>query len=159
MSHLDHTSLDYYITFAIMSTSVAYLEHANITVPSIDAAIEFLLLVEPEFKVRHDETPAGSYRWAHIGTHTSYIALQEPHLDAGDNNSRRPYKDFGVNHLAFVVPDVDAASARLDAAGFSRSIPARTEPSRKRAYFYDRAGFEWELVQYLTDVMEERNAY
>lgn len=138
----------------------AYLEHANITVPSIDAAIEFLLLVDPTFFVRHDEKPEGSYRWAHVGNYTTYFALQEPHLDAGENRSRRPYKDYGVNHLALlVVPDVDACAARLDGAGFQRSIATKDHPARKRVYFYDRAGLEWELIQYLTDVMEERHAY
>lgn len=137
----------------------AYLEHANITVPSIDAAIEFLMLVEPKFIVRHDEATEGSYRWAHIGTQTTYIALQEPHLDAGENRLRRPYKDYGVNHLAFVVPDVDACATRLDAAGFQRSIGAKDHPARKRVYFYDKAGLEWELVQYLTEALEERNSY
>lgn len=136
-----------------------YLEHANVTVPSIDAAIEFLMLVDPNFVVRHDETPAGSYRWAHVGTQTHYIALQEPHLDAGENIARRPYKDFGVNHLAFVVPNLDEVTGRLDAAGFQRSIAASAHSARKRAYFYDRSGFEWELIEYLTDVLEERNAY
>ena len=30
----------------------AYLEHANITVPNIDAAIEFLKVIEPHIEVR-----------------------------------------------------------------------------------------------------------
>lgn len=137
----------------------AYLEHANVTVPSIDAAIEFLKLVDPDFIIRHDEAAEGTYRWAHVGTHQTYIALQEPHLDAGEQQSRRPYKDYGVNHLAWVVPDVDACTARLDAAGFRRSIGTKVHPFRKRVYFFDRAGFEWELVQYLTEVVEERNSY
>ena len=137
----------------------AYLEHANITVPSIDAAIEFLQAVEPNFVVRRDETPAGSYRWAHVGTQTTYIALQEPHLDAGESVPRRPYKDQGVNHLCFVVPNRDACVERLDAAGFKRSISTFDHPFRKRAYYFDRAGFEWELVEYLTDNLEERNKY
>jgi len=137
----------------------AYLEHANITVPSIDAAIEFLLLVEPTFFVRHDEAVEGTYRWAHIGNHNTYIALQEPHLDAGENQTRRPYKDHGVNHLAFVVSDIDACAARLDGAGFRRSIGTKEHPFRKRLYFFDRAGLEWELVQYLTDNMADRHSY
>jgi hypothetical protein len=41
---------------------VAYLEHANITVPDIGAAIAFLQVVEPRLAVRHDEMPEGSYR-------------------------------------------------------------------------------------------------
>ena len=80
---------------------VAYLEHANITVPDIDAAIAFLKVVEPAFTVRHDASPAGSYRWAHIGTDQSYIALQEPHVDATPQQAHRPYKDYGVNHLGW----------------------------------------------------------
>ena len=136
-----------------------YLEHANVTVPSIDAAIEFLMTVDPSFAVRHDETPEGSYRWAHVGTDTTYIALQEPHLDAGESGVRRPYKDNGINHLAFCVQDLDACIERLDAAGYRRSIPVKPHPYRKRVYFFDSAGGEWELVQYLTDDFSKRNSY
>jgi catechol 2,3-dioxygenase-like lactoylglutathione lyase family enzyme len=64
-----------------------------------------------------------------------------------------------VNHLAFVVADVDACAARLDAAGFQRSIATKEHPARKRVYFYDKGGLEWELIQYLTDVMEDRHSY
>lgn len=137
----------------------AYLEHANVTVPSIDDAIEFLQTIDPSFVVRHDETPPGSYRWAHVGTQKSYIALQEPHPDAGESNSRRPYKDNGCNHLAFVVQDLDACIQRLEAKGYKKSIPAKPHVYRKRAYFFDKSGFEWEMVQYLTDKDEERNSY
>lgn len=138
-----------------------YLEHANVTVPSVDAAIDFLQTVDPSFVVRHDETPEGKHRWCHIGTDTSYIALQEPHMDAGPNSvsNRRPYKDQGVNHLAFVVPDVEGSCARLDAKGYRKSIPGENSKARIRAYYYDSADFEWEIVQYLTDVMAERNCY
>ena len=136
-----------------------YLEHANVTVPSIDAAIEFLLTIDPKFTVRRDETPPGSYRWAHVGTQKSYIALQEPQLDAGENQSRRPYKDHGCNHLAFVVADLDSCVTRLDAKEFKKSIPAKPHPYRKRAYYFDKSGFEWEMIQYLTENHEERNSY
>ncbi len=71
---------------------VAYLEHANLTVPDIDAAIAFLKVVEPGFVVRHDASPPGSYRWAHIGTDVYYIALQEPHLDSDPQHASRPYE-------------------------------------------------------------------
>lgn len=39
-----------------------YLEHANVTVPSIDDAILFLQTLDPNLVVRHDETPPGK-RW------------------------------------------------------------------------------------------------
>jgi catechol 2,3-dioxygenase-like lactoylglutathione lyase family enzyme len=151
--HSTHSNC--YLTYKMET----YLEHANITVPSIDAAIDFLQTVDPSFVVRHDETPEGSYRWAHVGTQKSYLALQEPHLDAGENNPRRPYKDHGCNHLAFVVADLDACVARLDAKQYKKSIPAKPHAYRKRAYYFDASGFEWELIQYLTDNVEERNSY
>jgi hypothetical protein len=31
-------------------------------------------------------------------------------------------------------------------------------PHRARAYFYDASGFEWELVQYLSDDPAERHS-
>ena len=36
-----------------------YLEHANITVPDIDAATEFLRVIDPDLTIRHDEKPPG----------------------------------------------------------------------------------------------------
>ncbi|MFC2037424.1 VOC family protein [Chloroflexota bacterium] len=138
---------------------VAYLEHANITVPDIDAAIAFLQVIEPRLTVRHDETPEGSYRWAHVGAHDCYVALQEPHPGSEPRRSRRPYKDFGVNHLAWVVDDFDGVIGRLEASGYREGIPGESNRTRRRAYYYDSAGFEWEIVAYLTESLEERYSY
>jgi len=137
----------------------AYLEHANITVPDIDATIAFLTTVEPSFRVRHDETPEGSYRWVHIGSDQSYIALQEPHLGSSPRSAGHPYKDYGVNHLAWVVDNLAAVTERLEEKGYRKGIPVEAHPHRKRVYYYDAAGFEWELIEYLTGTSEERNAY
>jgi catechol 2,3-dioxygenase-like lactoylglutathione lyase family enzyme len=138
---------------------VAYLEHVNITVPDIDAAIAFLRVIEPRLAVRHDETPEGSHRWAHIGVRDCYIALQEPHPGSDPKDNRRPYKDFGVNHVGWVVDDLDAVDDRLEANGYRKGIPGESSPYRRRAYYHDAAGFEWEIVSYLTDVPEERFSY
>lgn len=138
---------------------VALLEHANITVSDIDAAIAFLQVVEPRFVVRHDETPEGSYRWVHIGAENCYIALQEPHLGSDPQSNRRPYKDYGVNHLGWVVDDFDAVIGRLKAHGYQEGIPGEDSRYRRRAYYYDSAGFEWEIVAYRTEKLEERYSY
>ena len=138
---------------------MTYLEHANITVPDIDAAIAFLKVVDPEIEVRHDENPPGSYRWVHIGIGSSYIALQEPHLDSNPTDNRRPYKDFGVNHIGWVVEDLDAVAQRLEAHGFRNGVSGEDNPYRRRKYYHDSAGFEWEFVEYLTAVHEERFSY
>jgi catechol 2,3-dioxygenase-like lactoylglutathione lyase family enzyme len=136
-----------------------YLEHANITVPDIPAAIAFLRLIDPDFVVRHDETPEGSSRWTHVGTDDFYVALQEPYIGATPEIAREAYVNFGVNHLAWVVDDFDAVIARLEAAGCRQGIDVARHPHRKRAYYFDSAGQEWEIVQYLSADPARRNDY
>jgi catechol 2,3-dioxygenase-like lactoylglutathione lyase family enzyme len=138
---------------------VAYLEHVNMTVPDIDAATAFLRVVEPALTVRHDATPEGSYRWAHVGAGNCYIALQEPHLDSEPADCHRPYKDYGVNHIGWVVDDIDATIDRLKAAGYEEGLPGESSRFRRRAYFYDSAGFEWEIVAYNSEDLSERYSY
>ena len=137
------------------------IEHANITVPDIDAAIRFLKIVAPDFLVRRDEKKSGSnpYRWAHIGNDEFYIALQEPHLMESPTSGSTPYENLGVNHLALIVHDVDEIEKRLIREGYQKSIDAPLEKFRKRIYYYDNEGFEWELIEYLSDKPEERYLY
>ena len=135
-----------------------YLEHANITVPDINAAIAFLKVIDPSFEVRRDEIGATGYRWAHIGSGTTYIALQAPHVGADPQLPLQTYKNFGINHLAWVVDDFDAVVQRLEESGYSKGIPVEPEKYRKRAYYYDFAGFEWEIVEYLSALPDERNS-
>ena len=108
-----------------------YLEHANITVPDIDAAIEFLRVIDPSVRVRHDEKPAGSYRWAHVAIGVNYIALQEPHVGSHPSDNHRPYKDHGVNHLGWVVEDLDKVVARLEEKGYRKGIPGEDHVHRR----------------------------
>ncbi|WP_112324041.1 VOC family protein [Oceanibium sediminis] len=136
----------------------ARIEHANLTVPDLDAAITFLQTLEPDFEVLHDSGPGEEYRWVHVGTPAGYIALEEPH-EPGKPGTRARYADYGVNHVGFVVDDVDAVAERLLAAGYEEGFRAERHPSRIRRYFLDSNGFEWELVQYLVTAPEERFRY
>ena len=138
---------------------VARLEHANLTVPDIDAAIDFLIAVEPGFRVLHDSGSGDNYRWVHVGTTESYLALEEPHEPVADARMARRYTDYGINHIGLVVDDVAACAARLEAMGYREGHRAEVHPARIRRYFHDAAGFEWELVQYLADRPEDRFAY
>ncbi len=135
------------------------IEHLNITVPDIDAAISFLKIVAPDFKVRKDEQPADSYRWVHFGNEDYYFALQEPHLGAKPSSQIQTYINYGVNHIALVVPSVQIIEDRLDAAGYKRSIETPQEKHRKRVYFFDHAGFEWEFVEYFSEKPNEKYLY
>jgi len=138
---------------------LARLEHANLTVPDIDAAIDFLVTLEPRFRVRHDSGTSGEYRWAHIGTDESYIALEEPHRPNPEAQLSTRYSDFGINHLGWVVESIDDVCARLEAKGFREGFQSEDHIFRKRRYYLDSAGFEWELVEYFTENTEEQTSY
>lgn len=135
------------------------IEHVNITVPNIDDAIAFLKVIAPDFHVRKDSKLAGTYRWAHIGNEKYYFALQEPHLDSVPRPRLQPYKNYGMNHVALVVSNVEEVEQRLIANGYKKGIDTPVEKYRKRIYYYDKAGFEWEMVEYLSDEASERFLY
>ena len=127
------------------------IEHVNITVPDIDAAISFLKIVAPDFDVRKDNKSSDSYRWAHIGNERYYFALQEAHLDTVPKKQLQSYKNYGINHVALIVSNIQEIEDKLVDGGYQRGIETPIEKYRKRAYFYDNAGFEWELVEYLSE--------
>lgn len=133
----------------------AYVEHANITVSNIDDAVQFIQTAIPEFKERHRGQT--NYRWCHIGTDDSYIALQE--VVARKQTDRSPYLDVGINHIGIVVDDVDRVQKRLLAAGYEQNDIGEDNPFRKRVYFYDASGVEWEFIEYLTQNAENKNRY
>ena len=131
---------------------VNQLEHANIRVRNIDEAVKFLTTALPNFAVRGG-VMAGEDRWLHIGTDDTYLALNE---DPSDPVRHGP----GLNHIGFVVDDAEAVRARLVQAGYQEGfVVDRQHPSRKRIYYLDGSGMEWEFVQYYSDDPAERNDY
>jgi len=133
------------------------MEHANLHVRHFDEAVRFLKTAFPDFRVR-DESVRDGLRSMHIGTDETYIALSETMVDR--NPDLKPYDGRpGVNHLGYEVDDVDGLQVRLSAAGFRDSTYPNNHPHRKRVYFYDADGNDWEFVQYFTDNPAERNDY
>jgi catechol 2,3-dioxygenase-like lactoylglutathione lyase family enzyme len=136
--------------------SKAFLEHANITVRNIEKAVEFIQTAMPEFVIRGGGG-TGRDRWLHIGTDDTYIALEQgPDVET---NNFPDYVKNDINHLGFVVNDINAVAERLIAAGYPRNYPRTEEKFRLREYFCDTDGNEYEFVQYLSDKISERNAY
>ena len=134
------------------------LEHANLLVADIDGMIRFLQTAFPEFRIRHQETDSAGRRWVHVGTDESYIALNQ----ATEAPSERwiPYSGKpGLNHLGFEVDDVDALRLRMLEAGYRDSTYPNDHPHRRRVYFYDPEGNDWEFVQYFSTAMSDRNDY
>ena len=136
----------------------ARLEHANLVVRDIDDTMGFLSAAFPHFRVRFDGKDATGRRWAHFGTDDTYIALSQATVEPVQRWT--PYAGVpGVNHLAYEVDDVGALRARLAAAGYEDSTIPNSHPYRKRVYFYDRDGNDWEFVEYLSDDPAKRNDY
>ena len=133
------------------------LEHANVCVRDIEGMIRFLQTAFPEFHVRGEGISNGT-RWVHMGTHDTYIALCQASTEPA--TPWMPYRGLpGVNHLAYEVDDVEALHGRLKAAGYRDSTPPNAHPHRKRLYYYDPEGNDWEFVQYLSRDPAERNDY
>jgi len=94
----------------------------------------------------------------HIGTDETYIALNEAQSDPSEKWV--PYGGKpGLNHLGYEVADVDALRSRLNHAGYRDSTVPNDHPHRKRVYFHDDEGNDWEFVQYLSDVPMLRHDY
>lgn len=138
------------------------LEHANLTVASAEKTIHFLGTAFPEWKVRgsgkRQQKPSQG-NWVHFGNNDFYMALQENDLHLAHNDEF--YVNDGINHLGFVIEDMAELLIRMQAAGYKPTDVSDLDghPFRKRAYFFDGNGFEWEFVQYLSEAQEQRNDY
>jgi catechol 2,3-dioxygenase-like lactoylglutathione lyase family enzyme len=133
------------------------LEHANLYVRDVDATTEFLRCAFPDFEVRGEGVHQGR-RWVHVGNDDTYIALNQ----ATEKPAERwePYVGKpGVNHLGYEVDDAEALRERMRAAGYHNSTVPNDHPYRKRVYFYDPDGNDWEFVQYLSNDPAKRNDY
>jgi len=133
----------------------ARLEHANINVRNIDEAIRFITTAFPEYRVRGRGAVEGR-PWVHVGTDSSYVALNEYPSDA---QSAGEFGAEPLNHLGFAVDDVEALAKRLLAAGFKEGFVAPAHRYRLRKYFLDADGMEWEFVEYLTEDPVLQNEY
>ena len=133
------------------------LDHANLDFRNLDEAIRFLRTAFPEFRVRAEGRSLRGERWVHLGTDETYLALGEASEEA---EPWIPYAGKpGLNHLGFEVDDVEALRARLAAAGYRDSTVPNAHPYRRRVYFRDLEGNDWEFVQYLSDDPAKRHDY
>lgn len=133
----------------------AYLEHANFTYSNLDGAVKFFQIAIPEFQIRHESVNNGR-RWMHLGTDSTYLALNEA-VEPIHREER--YAKGGLNHLGFVVEDVEGIAERLLKNGYERSFSKEVEIFRIRDYFFDHEGNEYEFVQYLSEEPHLRNTY
>ncbi len=134
------------------------LEHANLSVRDVDGAIRFLTTAFPAFRLRGRGADCAGYPWAHVGDDDTYLSLL-----AATAAPAAPFVPYGgapgLNHLGFEVDDVAALRKRMRAAGYRESTVPNTHPTRRRVYFADAEGNDWEFVEYRTSDPAERNDY
>ncbi len=124
---------------------MAALEHVNLTVSDPDATAKWLCEVFG-WKIRWQGPALAGGRTIHVGTDDDYLAIYAPASPAAGGPSSYDVVG-GLNHVGVVVDDLDAAEARVRAAGFTPHNHADYEPGR-RFYFDDADGIEFEVVSY-----------
>ncbi len=133
------------------------IEHVNIVVDDIEPVLAFLQAALPRWRVRasgHSEWAGRPRKWLHFGDDYSFITLND--------NGEGPPRDLkghaqGLAHTGFAVTGLDALMKRLETAGYAPRIALNEEPWRRNIY-YLAGGLEFEFVEYLSDIPQERNA-
>ena len=148
-----------------MSAPSAQLEHINLRVPSIARTQALLCAAFPDFRLRGSGYgPIYGY-WAHIGNDDHYVALSQREKPGEESDESIPPYEYGqpyyLLHLAYVVDDIEALMARLTEAGFEPDDAANLNdhPYRRRVYYLDGNGIEYEFIQYLSNDPAQRNDY
>lgn len=118
-----------------------HLEHANISVTDPDRSAALLAdLLGWHERWRGPSMNGG--RTIHLGSDSAYVALYTADYVGGAFDKGQP-----LNHLGFVVDDLDAAEAVVLAHGLKPFGHDDYEPGR-RFYFFDWDGIEFEVVTY-----------
>lgn len=134
-----------------------HLEHVNLVVSDIPAALKFYQAAFPHWRVRDGgsgEWQGKPRQWLHFGDDYQYLTFNDNGV--GDNRDLDGHQT-GLAHFAFVTDNLDAVIQRLEDAGFAVAKAGAQEPYRRNVYFIDPAGFEVEFVEYLSDLPEQRN--
>jgi catechol 2,3-dioxygenase-like lactoylglutathione lyase family enzyme len=134
------------------------LDHANLNVADVDETARFLETAFPDFRIRAEGKKWNGDRWLHIGNDQVYLALTQARSAPAEKWVPYGAKP-GTNHLGFEVDDVAEVRRRLAAAGYRDTTVPNAHPYRRRVYFADREGNDWEFVQYLSDDPAQRNDY
>lgn len=121
------------------------LEHVNVTVTDAERTAAMLCdIFGWHVRWKGDSMKGGASM--HIGTEDQYVAVYAlPEVEASNESSYT--HAGGLNHIAFVVDDLDAIEARVRAAGFEPGSFADYEPGR-RFYFWDHDNIEYEVLSY-----------
>lgn len=135
-----------------------HLEHLNLVVKDIPAALNFYKAAFPYWQIR-SQGEADWYgvkrNWIHFGDDYQYLTFNDD--GTGENRDLSGHQT-GLAHFAYVTENLQAVIDRLEAAGFNIAKSGAENRFRKNVYFVDPDGFEVEFVEYLSDLPAERNS-
>lgn len=121
------------------------LEHVNVTVRDCVATATVLCGLFG-WHIRWQGRAKNDGWTVHVGGDSDYLALFTPVNPAGP--AAEPGEVLsGLNHVGLVVDDLDAAEARIKAAGYVTENHANYDPGR-RFYFTADSDLEIEVVSY-----------
>jgi len=128
------------------------LDHVGIVVPNLSEAIERWrpTLGPPESPP--EEVPGSQVRVAFFSSGETHIELVEPSGPESPVSKFLAARGGGIHHLAFAVPDVDAALAEVAARG-GRLIDSVGRPGARgrRVGFAHPAAFAGVLVEFVEE--------
>lgn len=120
------------------------IEHVNVNVTDPERTAKLMQALFG-WQVRWRGPALGGGFTIHIGSDDQYLALH-----AG-RDAKYTAQDFAkgqpLNHIGVAVDDLDAAEARVAAAGLTPFAHGDYAPGR-RFYFLDPDGIEYEVVSY-----------
>jgi catechol 2,3-dioxygenase-like lactoylglutathione lyase family enzyme len=135
-----------------------HLEHLNLVVKDISAALKFYKAAFPHWQIR-SQGEADWYgvkrNWVHFGDDYQYLTFNDD--GTGENRDLSGHQT-GLAHFAYVTENLQAVIDRLEEAGFDIAKSGAENHFRKNVYFVDPDGFEVEFVEYLSDMPAERNS-
>jgi catechol 2,3-dioxygenase-like lactoylglutathione lyase family enzyme len=120
------------------------IEHVNVTVTDPERTAALMAAIFG-WRVRWQGPARDGGRTIHVGTDDHYLALYTGRgvtYTAEDFVKGRP-----LNHIGVEVDDLDAAEARVVAAGLTPFSHGDYAPGR-RFYVLDPDGIEYEVVSY-----------
>jgi catechol 2,3-dioxygenase-like lactoylglutathione lyase family enzyme len=120
------------------------IEHVNVTVTDPERTAALMAAIFG-WRVRWQGPARDGGRTIHVGTDDHYLALYTGRgvaYTAEDFAKGRP-----LNHIGVEVDDLDAAEARVVAAGLTPFSHGDYAPGR-RFYVLDPDGIEYEVVSY-----------
>ncbi len=113
------------------------IEHLNLVVKDIPAALKFYQAAFPHWRVRgggENEWYGKPRKWIHFGDDYQYLSLND---NGVEHNRDLKGHQVGLAHFAFVTNDIKGMITRLQNAGFEIAIEGGDDPYRDNVYFID----------------------